>query len=142
MTSAGDGRGHRGLEHTADEILTAWGPTREACLEEAVSGLVALFVDADGAGWGWHLAVEFAGGDEDVLVGLLEEVIFRLDVDSAIPVRVHVAPRPGGVVAHLWMVDRGRVLEVGATPKGVSRSGLTFGLAADGSWRCEVVIDV
>ena len=41
--AAGAGRGHRTVPHTADLRVEAWAPTREACLAEAVRGLVDRF---------------------------------------------------------------------------------------------------
>lgn len=135
-------RGHSALDHTADAVLTAWAPTREACLEEAAMGLVSLFADVEHAGWSQHVEVELDGEGQDLLIDLLEEVIYRLDTDSHVPVRVHVVGRPAGVVAHLWLTDRTRACEVGATPKGVAHSDLRFGPTDRGGWRCQVTIDV
>jgi SHS2 domain-containing protein len=91
MTTTAPQRGHAIRAHTADEILEAWGPTREACLEEAV---LAWWTASRGrhVGWSWHREVELAGTDEEILVALLEEVIYHLDAHGAVPVRVHVNP--------------------------------------------------
>jgi SHS2 domain-containing protein len=135
-------RGHRVREHTADEVVEAWGPTRERCLEQAVLGFVGSFADTAGAGWGRHLALTLTGTDEQLLIDLLDEVIFHLDVEGDVPVRVRVEPHRQGVLAHLWMTDRGQVGEVGATPKGISRSDLRFGPREGGQWRCSVMVDL
>ncbi len=142
MITTAAGRGHTIRAHTADEILEAWGPTREACLEEAVLGLVSTVADVDGVGWSWHRAVELAGTDEELLVALLEEVIFDLDTSGELPVRVLVRPHADGVVAHLWLAHLARVTARGATPKGVAYSQLTMREERPGRWRCRVTIDV
>jgi SHS2 domain-containing protein len=135
-------RGHLLRAHTADLIVEAWGPTREACLEEAVAGLVTSFAQvADGSGSS-YVEVELTGGDADLLLAVLDEVIYRLDADDAIPAAVRVRPSLAGVTVELSLVDRHRVEASGAAPKGVSHSGLEFGERDDGAWRCRVTIDV
>jgi SHS2 domain-containing protein len=142
MTTPSNGRGHELVAHTADEILEAWGPTREACLEEAVLGLVAGVAEVERDRWWWHRRVDLRGDDDDLLVALLEEVIYHLDVDGGVPVHVRVHPRDGGVVADLWLTDLHRVTTTGAAPKGVSYSRLVFGQVAPDRWRCRVTVDV
>jgi SHS2 domain-containing protein len=142
MTATASDGGHASRAHTADEIIEAWGPTREACLEEAVLALVDTVAVVDGVGWSWHHEVELEGSDEELLVALLEEVIYHLDADGAVPVRVRVRPHAGGVVVHLWLTDLHRVTPVGAAPKGVSYSQLACHEEDDGRWHCAATIDV
>lgn len=142
MTRPSGERGYEVRAHTADEILEAWGPSREACLEEAVHALVESFADVSGAGWCRYLEVPLAGDDVELLVGLLDEVIFRLDADDGVPVRVRVRKTRGGVLVDLWLADRRRVTGVGAAPKGVSYSGLEFDEDDAGQWHCRAIVDV
>ena len=142
MTAETVERGHRPLAHTADQIVEAWGPTREACLEEAALGLVETFAQPHGVGWCDHTEVVLTGSDEDLLVGLLEEIIYRLDTDRGVPVRVRVRPRGDRVRVDLWLTERGRLAELGVAPKGVAYSQLQIGPDAAGLWRCRVTIDV
>lgn len=142
MTATASERGHAIRAHTADEILEAWGPTREACLEEAVLALVDTVAAVGGVGWSWHREAELVGTDEELLVTLLEEVVYHLDASGAVPVRVHVRPRASGVVAHLWLTDLQRVTSRGPAPKGVSYSGLALREESPGRWHCAATIDV
>ena len=142
MITTAPERGHATRAHTADEILEAWGPTREACLEEAVLALVDTFAAVGDIGWSWHHEAELSGSDPELLVALLQEVIYHLDADGAVPVRVHVRPHAGGMVLHLWLTDLHRVTPVGAPPKGVSYSQLSIHQEGTGRWRCRAIIDV
>lgn len=142
MTTTALPRGHLLRAHTADEIVEAWGPTREACLEEAVCGLVDSLAEIEHVARWWRHEVVLEGSDDELLVGLLEEVITLLDADGAVPVVVTVRPHDDGVRAHLWLTGLADVVAVGAAPKGVSRSGLTCLEQAPGRWRATATIDV
>ena len=142
MSSDSPAQGFRVVSHTADEIVEAWGPTREACLEEAARGLLATVVDVGTAGWSEHVEVPLSGTDEELLLDLLEELVFRLDTDGGVPVRIRARRAHGGVVVDLWLTDRHHVREIGAAPKGIAYSGLAFAEDAQGAWRCRVTVDV
>lgn len=135
--------GHRLLPHTADVLLAAWAPTVEECLAEAVRGLVAIFADVRTARS--QRLVPFAGDpgpESELLVQLLEEVIYLLDAEDVVPVQVAVArTAEGGVVGEFAVTQRSHVTVIGPAPKAVTRHGLRF--ARDESvWRCEVIVDV
>ncbi|MGA5702797.1 archease [Peterkaempfera bronchialis] len=137
--------GHRSLPHTADTRIEAWAPDRERCLAEAVTGLVASFADLAGApprrGVTAHLP---PAADEDLLVALLDEVIYRLEVHGELPLAAEVAAAPdGGLDVRLAMAAAEAVQAVGALPKAVSLHGLhlTRG-SADGGWSCAFTVDV
>ncbi|MGH3344961.1 MAG: archease [Carbonactinosporaceae bacterium] len=137
--------GHRRLPHTADVRIEAWASTREQCLAEAVVGFVESFVDlsesprerADRT-----RRVDLTEeADEDVLVAVLNEVIYLMETAGEIPVSAD-AERAGGQVRvwlHLLPVDT--VELTGAVPKAVSLHELRFAPAAPG-WACQVTIDV
>jgi protein archease len=131
------------LPHTADVMVSAWDSTMEGCLAETVHGLVSIVADVAGAEP--RRTVPFScdpGPETDLVVELLDEVIFVVDTEDALPVTVTVARREdGGVSGEFGVVDRTDVTVVGPAPKAVTRHGLRFG--RDGSmWRCEVVVDV
>jgi SHS2 domain-containing protein len=135
--------GHELLPHTADVVVAAWGPTAELCFTEAVRGLVACFADVGSARAGRTLPFRCEPGtDTELLIQLLEEVIYLLDVHEVVPVRAKVSrTREGGISGEFAVVELSSVGLVGAAPKAISRHGLRF--VHDGAgWRCTVVVDV
>ncbi|MGH9032244.1 MAG: archease [Acidimicrobiia bacterium] len=137
-------RGHRILPHTADLIVEAWAATRAACMEEAVTAMVEAFADTGGAEAAEPVPVALdAAGDEDLLVGVLEEVIYLVEVLGVMPTAVAIAERDdGGVSGCFDVVPLAEAEEIGAVPKAIARGHLTFGPDADGRWGCRVTIDV
>lgn len=135
--------GYRGVPHTADLRVEAWAPTREECLAQAVRGVCASFLDLAGAaGAGRRRDVEVrADRDEDLLVALLEEVVYRLDTEGEVPVAVELTPVEGGVRAVLWMADAGSFPVTGAAPKAVTLHETAMTGGPDG-WICSVTLDV
>ncbi|QFG20108.1 archease [Actinomadura sp. WMMB 499] len=143
--SGPSGRGHRGVPHTADLRIEAWAPSREACVAEAVAGLVEGFADVSGVRRLRTVELDVPPGpDEDLLVSALDEVIFRLEVEGEIVLDAGFAPAVGGgLTARLTVGDVVEATAVGAVPKAVSLHGLRFGVAPDGGgWSCAVTIDV
>jgi SHS2 domain-containing protein len=143
MSSDGaDAQGHRTVPHTADVRIEAWAPTREDCLAEAVSGLVATFADVTAATPGEAITTEVtADSDPDLLVAVLDEVIYLLDTRGAVPCHTDLTPGPTGVEIRLHLVPVAGVELVGAAPKAVTLHDLRFE-HADGGWRCGVTVDV
>lgn len=136
------GRGHRVRDHTADQILEAWGPTRAACLEEAVAGLVATFATALPASGARTTTLVLADDDDaQLLLGLLGELVFLLDTQDAVVVSVHVDDHGTTVLVHLELVDVAAVQPAGPAPKGVSHSGLDLSTEGDG-WRARAMVDI
>ena len=137
-------RGHRSVPHTADLRIEAWGPAREDCIAEAVRGVVESFADTSETTYQHatehHLG---AGSDADLLAAAVEEVIYHLDTDGAIPAEVEVSrAADGGIELTLRVVDAAAAEIIGAAPKAASLSGLTCALDASGRWLCAVTIDV
>ncbi|MFG3691300.1 archease [Micromonospora sp. NPDC047740] len=136
-------RGHRNVPHTADVRIEAWAPDREDCVAEAVSALVDTFVDP--AGVDGTAETEFSvppGNDEDMLVTVLDEVIFRMETAGVLPLATDVRPADGGgLLVRWWTVDTDAVELVGAVPKAVALHELRFGPDQDG-WSCAVTLDV
>ena len=138
----GPGHGHRVVPHTADLRVEAWGPTREECVAEAVLGAVESFVDATRAGApvACDRPVE-AATDEDLLVAVLDELVYLMDTTGQVPVGVVVTPRDVGAEVRFEMVDAERLPQVGAVPKAVSLHELSIARDA-GGWTCSVTLDV
>lgn len=136
--------GYELLPHTADVMISAWAPTAEGCLAQAVRGMVACFADV-------HRVrptrlVGFScdpAPDPELLVELLEETIYLLDTADAVPVQVAVARTgDGGLVGEFGVAAHAQVPTVGPAPKAVTRHGLRFGPADGEGWRAQVVVDV
>ncbi len=137
--------GHRVLPHTADVILEAWGPDRRTCLAEAVLALVGIFAaPLPGAvASRMERTIPPGGGPAELLVGLLEEVIYLAEVEGVVPRAVTVDDdrASGGLRAALTVVPLADAERTGPAPKGIARHALEFAGGARG-WRCRVVVDV
>jgi SHS2 domain-containing protein len=135
--------GHRLLPHTADVIVSAWAPTLEGCLAEAVRGLVSCFADVRTTPPQRMVAFSCdPGPDSELLVELLEEAIYLIDAQDVVPVQVAVARTGGGgLVGEFAVAARSDVALAGPVPKAVTRHDLRLE-REDSMWRCEVVIDV
>ncbi|MEW1653982.1 archease [Streptomyces sp. NPDC093707] len=134
--------GYRSVPHTADLRVEAWGPSREECLAQAVRGVCESFLDlADAVEVRLREVVVRADHDEDLLVALLDEVVYWLDAHDEVPVEAELAAVPGGLRARLRMADIGSLPVTGAAPKAVTLHGLVCGPGPDG-WRCSVTLDV
>ena len=136
--------GHVQSPHTADLRIEAWAPTREECVAEAVHALVDSFADCPTEAATAPLEYVFHDRSaEDLLIAVLEEVIYLLDTTGRIPVRIDVcatSPRTGWRV-RFAMADADAATLIGAVPKAVSLHGLRF-TDGPGGWSCAVTIDV
>ncbi|MBB5157958.1 archease [Saccharopolyspora phatthalungensis] len=134
--------GFRFLPHTADIRFEAWGSTRAECLAEAARALVASFAQADAAEPASIRTVEFDGTDEQLLLAVLDEIIYRLDAEGSVPLAIGVRPRStGGIALDLASVAVAHAELTGATPKAVALHELQIGEDERG-WRCAATIDV
>ncbi|MFE9689417.1 archease [Micromonospora sp. NPDC005806] len=136
-------RGHRNIPHTADVRIEAWAPDREGCVAEAVDALVDTFVDTVGAVADREAEFRVPPGDEaDMLVGVLDEVIFRMETEGELPLASDVrAAEDGGLLVRWRTTGTDAVELVGAVPKAVSLHDLRF--SRDGAgWGCAVTLDV
>jgi SHS2 domain-containing protein len=145
----GDERGHRMLDHTADVILEAWGPDLAACCEEAVAALVETYAER-GPGTSGSSAARPLGSavrlppasPEELVLRVLDEVVYALDTSPAVPVAATVTPRAdGGLDVELQTVARAVVEPTGSVPKAIARSGLEV-VHRPGRVRCRVLVDV
>lgn len=82
------------------------------------------------------------GRAEDLLLALLDEVIFVLDTSVNVPVAARVQAAEGdGLVVELELAPPDAVEPTGAVPKAISRSGLLFEVTPSGA-RCAFLVDV
>ncbi|NYI03653.1 archease [Allostreptomyces psammosilenae] len=140
--SADGERGHRSLPHTADVRIEAWAPTREECVAQAVLGLVESFADLATAKPARSVTVSVEEGTaQDVLLAVLDEVVYRLDAFDEVPVDAEVEAVDGGLELRLAVTGTDAVEIVGAAPKGVALHGLRIG-AEGPRWSCAVTVDV
>jgi SHS2 domain-containing protein len=127
--------------------VEAWSPTAEGCIGEAVRAVVDGFADTSRARpVDERECAVTARTDEDLLVSVLEEVIYRMDVDGEIPLDVEVGAirdaRDGRVVSvRFRTANVGSVELVGAVPKAVSLHDLQL-RGGPGGWTCGVTLDV
>lgn len=132
------------MPHTADIRIEAWAPTREECLAEAVTAVVEGFADRSGCSpAGEVTALLDPGTDEDLLVDLLNEVIYQVDTAGQLPLGVVVEPLPdGGLQVRFRMADTQQAVLLGAAPKAVALHDLRFAGDPDSGWHCTVTPDV
>ena len=134
--------GHQSVPHTADLRIEAWAPTRNGCIREAVLGTVESFLDTSSARPNHTLVRRLtADRDDDLLVAVLDEVIYLLDTDGQAPVDIDVDDLDGDVGVTFAMVDAGTLPQIGAVPKAVSLNELRLAREPTG-WRCSVTLDV
>jgi SHS2 domain-containing protein len=142
MPMAGIAAGHRGVPHTADLRIEAWAPSRDDCIRQAVLGTVDSFLDISSARPHRSLSRRLtAGSDDDLLVAVLEEVIFLLDTVGEAPVDLDLQGGGGVAEVNFAMVDARTLPQVGAVPKAVSLNDLRLS-HDDNGWRCLVTLDV
>lgn len=138
--------GHRLLPHTADVRFEAWGPTREACLAEAVRALARIVIDTTTAPPPTaSMPVTLPPTtDIDLLVSLLEEVIYDVDVLGVLALDAHLAvdPDDGALAGHLDTAPLAALPPTGCAPKAITRHNLLFAPDDHGAWRCLVTVDV
>lgn len=133
------------MPHTADVVVEAWAPTRVACLAQAVRGLVAVFADTTGVASSRSVPFTLGpAGDEGLLVRLLEEVIYLVEVDGVVPVAARVEATPdGGVCGRLDVVPLTPGMVIGPAPKAIAWHQLSFApRPGRAGWTCRVMVDV
>ncbi|MFD0345423.1 archease [Kitasatospora aburaviensis] len=110
-------------------------------------GAVEAFADTSAARATGDYACTFtAETDEDLVVSVLEEVVYRMDVAGEIPLDTEPGPiRDAGggrsLAVRFRMADAGTAEPVGAVPKAVSLHDLHL-RAGPGGWTCRVTLDV
>lgn len=116
--------------------------TRDGCIRQAVLGTVESFLDLESA-HAVHTRLRrlTADRDDDLLVAVLEEVIYLLDTVGETPVDLRLRDVDGGVDVTFATTDASTLVQVGAVPKAVSLNELRFSQGRHG-WRCAVTLDV
>jgi SHS2 domain-containing protein len=124
-------------------ILEAWGQDLAACCEEAVAALAGTYlVDAEVSTHAVRRLRVVASSAEDLVVEVLEEVLFLLDTASDVPVAAQVRQaQAGGFDVEIALADRGSVEPTGSVPKAISRSGLEV-TAEPAAVRCSFLVDL
>jgi SHS2 domain-containing protein len=135
--------GHRLLSHTADVIVEAWAPSRSGCLEELIRGLVETFADVRDATATREIPLEIGAPDDaDVVIRLVDDVCYLLDVDGLVVLDVALEEEDDANFDGVFFVaPADTVVTTGAPPKGISRAGLEFA-PQDGRWRARMLIEV
>lgn len=134
--------GHRTVPHTADLRVEAWASTREGCIAQAVLGTVASFLDTTSVHPERTHRCQLGGhSDEDLLVAVLDEVIYLLDTENQAPIDVELDPIDAGLDVRFAVCDATKLPQIGAVPKAVSLHELCLAPGPRG-WRCSVTLDV
>ncbi|NIJ11032.1 SHS2 domain-containing protein [Saccharomonospora amisosensis] len=134
--------GYREPVHSGDLRIEAWGPSRERCIAEAVSGMVESFAGGSLGDPDEIVDVEVDGTtDEELLAAVLDEVLHRMETTGRIPATTQVLPAPHGLRVRFGVVDIGGVIAAGPIPKAVCAHGLTVEPSA-GGWACTAAFDV
>ncbi|KJS62392.1 archease [Streptomyces rubellomurinus] len=139
--------GHRSVPHTADLRVEAWAPTPEGCIGELVRAVVGSFADLEGARIvGERGCTVFGASDADLLAGVLEEVVYRMDATGELPAALALGPIRGldgarSIEVRFRMADAATAALVGAVPKAVSLHDLDLSGGPDG-WTCRATVDV
>jgi SHS2 domain-containing protein len=134
--------GHRSVPHTADARIEAWAGSREECVAEAVAAMVDGFADVSAAPPAG--TVDFRAGpaaDPDLLVAVLDRVIYLIDTEGQLPAAADIRTGEGTLDVRLRMVGPDRIETFGAVPKAVSLHDLRFE-PGEAGWSCSVTLDV
>lgn len=128
----------------ADLEIEVAGPTAADCLAAAVEGLAASLTDLDAARELRSDHVEVAGDDlPGVLVGLVDEVILRLDADGELAVGLTDATVSDHTLrGRLQLVDLASVTIHGDAPKAATWHDVVLEPAAEGGWHGRVMVDL
>lgn len=130
------------MPHTADLRIEAWAPTRAGCIKEATLATVESFLDITSAQSKHTRRCRLtAERDDDLLVAVLEEVIYLLDTEAEAPVDLDLHDLHDGLEVTFAMADATTLPQVGAIPKAVSLNDIRLSHGSAG-WRCLVTLDV
>jgi SHS2 domain-containing protein len=134
--------GHRMLPHTADLALEAWAPARAECIAEAVQALVESFADVRAAIPDQTVTCSYQeAADQDLLVSVLNDVIYQAEVHGRVPVDISVTESAGTVDVRFAAAPLAGADITGPLPKAVTLHELSFA-RTDGQWRCHVTVDI
>ncbi len=145
-------RGFRFLEHTADVLVEAWGPSLEAVFEEMARGMFEIMTDTSKVEPREHKEIEVCGFDlENLLYRWLEELLYLHDSENYVFSRFKVnrIEKRGGseeeeycLHAEVWgeKFDRERH-EPRTVVKAVTYAQMRIE-KQDSVWRAQTVFDI
>lgn len=136
-------RGFELLAHTADTGFRAYAPDLNGVLEESCRALVAVAMDASRAAAVEWRTLEAAGATlEDLLVNLLNEVLWLLDGGRWAPAVVEVRAGEGRAAARLGGEPRD---DLRHPPRIVVKAATYHQIRigpSGGGWSAEVYLDI
>lgn len=114
------------------------------CLAAAVEGVADALADVPADAPRRRAGVDVAGPEPDaLLLGVLDEVVARLDIDGELGVTLLDPIVEGGRLrGSLDLVPLSAVEVTGMVPKAVTWHGLTLDQDSDGRWRGRVMLDL
>ena len=136
-------QGVRFLEHTADIGIEAEAESVAGCLARAAAGLFGLmfippaYVARDRRA---EMQLEAASA-EDLLVGWLQELLYRSEVEGTCFLRFEVETDGCSLRGRAWGIPIGDAEPAGPAVKGVTRHALAL-TQRHGRWRARVLVDV
>lgn len=80
------------------------------------------------------------GSDEDLLIDVLDEVIYLVETAGQVPVATHIEPDEGGLRVWFELTDAELAEPRGLAPKAISLHDLRFVRDSSG-WSCGVTLD-
>jgi 2-amino-4-hydroxy-6-hydroxymethyldihydropteridine diphosphokinase len=136
--------GRRSLPHTADVAFAVTGSSIEDAMERAATALVDLMVVRRDVVERDRMAIDLTAGDHvELMVGLLEELVFLVDARSFAPRRVGGLRIDGGrLTATVYGEPDVRSEQLGTRVKAVTYHGAEIVEARAGRWTATVTVDV
>ncbi|MDP8971263.1 MAG: archease [Actinomycetota bacterium] len=127
----------------SDLAIRVAGPDAAACLAAAVEGFAASLTDVDPMLGRRRMPLQLEGQTpEDLLVGLLDEAILRLDTDGDLAVGLVDAELTGeGLQGVLEVVDLESVQVRGVAPKAATWHDVLLQQVGD-AWEGQLVLDL
>ncbi len=138
--SGGARAGHWSVPGVSRTRVEAWAPTREGCIAEAVAGTVESFAEVSGcAPVRYHRMTVPAEDDRQVLLGVIDEVLFDISNAGVVPVWVRLRVVRTGVELDVGGVDTDEIRPSGRAPHSVSTHRLRERRGHRG-WSASVVL--
>ncbi|MFT3917402.1 MAG: archease [Anaeromyxobacteraceae bacterium] len=133
------------LDHTADAGVRVTGASAGDALARLVLALGALLSGGAPVAEEREVALEVAGGPDlaGAAVALLREVLYRCEVERALPAACEVLRvDAAGAAARVWLGRRGPAHDGGLDVKAVTRHAAALEQDADGGWIGQAVFDL
>lgn len=133
------------IDHTADAGVRVRGASAPETLGRLVLALGALLSGGAPVAEERAVALEVPGGPDlaGSAVALLREVLFRCEVERALPAACEVLRvDAGGAAARVWLGPRGHAHDGGLDVKAVTRHAAVLEQDPDGAWTAQAVFDL